>query len=778
PISKCSRPLSATRTAAATLRAPSSAAGDADSMQLRVSIGAARRARGVSPRPQRVGTAPDRMRCCVQLGPDCAASSASVHMDTIGDQSWTGRAVTSATKALFTQDAGPALLSRPGPMALAVPASCAGDCRATPSSCTRATWAGVKGPLAGLPPGCRHRHVQPPRPRAQLSRGAPRPPLPCPWRGNLRHPCGLDGLILAEAGLSSAWAGLIASPASLPSTACPLWDRAPLGCASAAMTIRDTVRCCGPCLHRDSFLEAWRSAVCAARPWTVGAAVPLGVRSVWSEAAGDAPRRLKLEARVLSGDGTEDVGEEEARADVSAKRRRQSAGESDEGGGEAGGSGVSGVSERFIGLHYREPEGRDRRPSGRLCPAGPASGRRAAGGWAPGRCWPPPRPRQKSAAGKLAPAGRSAKRAAQLLRAQLLASLFFIQEAFLRLPRPTVSDEQRVIGGLSELPRCGQPLQLLARAAASLRRLLSSPELLPAAAAEPVGEEEQQAGRHLEAAADAVHQLPEPEIEPMASGFISRELGILKRCLKAELMNLDTIGYSYGFSSYFIMMRVNCTAAMVPTTLMQKNSTRSGSLVQPARQGVMKLRPPSTRVVGVLGTAGRVVAGPGGRMRNFIVAMGRIASCPFFDNYQLSVLLKLSRPNHVHLVAAEQKQQTGNAVAEIVLTTAWYRLMLLIMMPGPKAPARLTPEMVAVVTDSPKQLTLPCRARPAMLSCYQMASTLPEVRGAAAIPAAATGGRLVAAAWRGRLRRLAQQPLDVQHGSSKRVFTSTMQPAG
>uniref|UniRef100_A0A1I8IWC1 hydroxymethylbilane synthase n=1 Tax=Macrostomum lignano TaxID=282301 RepID=A0A1I8IWC1_9PLAT len=703
-----------------------------------------------------------------QLGPDCGRQFRIVHMDTIGDQILDRALSHIGDKGLFTQELDAALLS--GQVQLVVhslkdlPTQCP-DGLAVPCILRRELPRDAlvlhRAPRGGRRQGpgrpaarLRHRHVQPP-PLGAAQPGAPGPPLPVRARGNLgtrwrklnAQECGLDGLILAEAGLvRMGWTDRIA---------CSLQHCLPaVGQGALAVQCRnddqDTVRLLRPLLHRDSFLEAVaeRSLL---RALDGGCSVPLGVRSVWSEAAGDAPRRLKLEARVLSVDGTEvfefeadealteDVGEEEA-GPTSAKRRRQSAGEATKAEAEAEAAESPESPERFIGLHYPEPDGRDRRHLAACV----RLGRRVADGLlalGAGPVLAAAKAAAKSAAGKLAPPA------------------------------------------LSELPRCGQPLQLLARAAASLRRLLSSPELLPgdlvflhwvAAAAEPVGEEEQQAGRHLEAAADAVHQLPEPaqmvfvrdrvdsphrqaevfvkdrEIEPMASGFISRELGILKRCLKAELMNLDTIGYSYGFSSYFIMMRVNCTAAMVPTTLMQKNST----------------------------------------------------SCPSCSKLCGPTMSTLSQRN---------RNSTGNAVAEIVLTTAWYRLMcvtdmgntfdtrLLIMMARAEAPARLTPEMVAGggMMKAPNSNIVPrysvrntvllysslmnCsssdKPRPAMLVMLPMASTLPEVVGAAAIPAAATGGGASSRPLARSSSPALRSPLTSSMASSG-VFTSTMQPAG
>ncbi|PAA64949.1 hypothetical protein BOX15_Mlig008052g1 [Macrostomum lignano] len=360
-----------------------------------------------------------------QLGPDCGRQFRIVHMDTIGDQILDRALSHIGDKGLFTQELDAALLS--GQVQLVVhslkdlPTQCP-DGLAVPCILRRElprdalvlhprhVEAGVKD-LAGLPPGSVI-GTSSLRRSAQLSRAHPglrfqsvRGNLGTRWRKLNAQECGLDGLILAEAGLvRMGWTDRIA---------CSLQHCLPaVGQGALAVQCRnddqDTVRLLRPLLHRDSFLEAVaeRSLL---RALDGGCSVPLGVRSVWSEAAGDAPRRLKLEARVLSVDGTEvfefeadealteDVGEEEA-GPTSAKRRRQSAGEAAE--AEAAESPES--PERFIGLHYPEPDGRDRRHLAACV----RLGRRVADGLlalGAGPVLAAAKAAAKSAAGKLAP---------------------------------------------------------------------------------------------------------------------------------------------------------------------------------------------------------------------------------------------------------------------------------------------------------------------------------------------------------------------------------------
>uniref|UniRef100_A0A1I8FAC1 hydroxymethylbilane synthase n=1 Tax=Macrostomum lignano TaxID=282301 RepID=A0A1I8FAC1_9PLAT len=356
-----------------------------------VSIGAARRLGGLARRSElALRQTHEVLR---QLGPDCGRQFRIVHMDTIGDQILDRALSHIGDKGLFTQELDAALLSgqvqlvvhslkdlpTPVPDGLAVPCILR---RELPRDALvlhpRHVEAGVKD-LAGLPPGS-------PPPLAQLSRAHPglrfqsvRGNLGTRWRKLNAQECGLDGLILAEAGLvRMGWTDRIA---------CSLQHCLPaVGQGALAVQCRDddqdTVRLLRPLLHRDSFLEVrgrslmglcavfsgagqcqfvrlvsarlvsaslcrlvsasllvWRERSLSARPgrWVL---VPLGVRSVCVGGAGERRRPrlvISCEAHGVAGVAVRDAsivevfdeapgrlsdalartfGEEEAGADV------------------------------------------------------------------------------------------------------------------------------------------------------------------------------------------------------------------------------------------------------------------------------------------------------------------------------------------------------------------------------------------------------------------------------------------------------------------------------
>uniref|UniRef100_A0A1I8F5N2 Porphobil_deam domain-containing protein n=1 Tax=Macrostomum lignano TaxID=282301 RepID=A0A1I8F5N2_9PLAT len=495
-----------------------------------------------------------------QLGRTAAASSASSTWTPSGTRSWTGRCRTSATKGLFTQELDARPAQRPRCKLVVhslkdLPTQCPdgsgralhpapGAAARRPSSCTRATWR----PASRTWPACR------PAPSSARPASAARAAQPgAPGPSASKSSAGWNGLILAEAGLvRMGWTDRMRlQPAA---TACPsLWDtRRPRLWCSAAIDDQDTVRLLRPCCTGTSFLAGGGGAQSAARPGRWGARCRSkfalsGRRRPVTRRAGSSWR-----ARVLSVDGTEvTLAEEEAGA---AKRRRrrdvESAARRTKGGGGGGGTESPESPERFIGLHYPEPDGR------------------TAAIWPPVSGWAAEWPTAAGAGRR--PVLAAAKAAAKSAAGKLA-----------RLCR------RRTRSPAAEGPAGLPPLQLLRPCRRQPPPPSDSPELLPgdlvflhwvAAAAEPVGEEEQQAGRHLEAAADACTSCRKPALHVAALG-----------CADAR---------------------------------------RRPGLVRAEAVRVARLR--------------------------------------------LSVLLKVVRPNHVHL-SQRNRNSTGNAVAEIVLTTAWYR---------------------------------------------------------------------------------------------------------
>lgn len=374
-----------------------------------------------------------------RLGPDCGCQFRIVHMDTIGDQILDRALSVIGDKGLFTRELDASLLS--GQVSLVVhslkdlPTDCpeglAVPCilrRELPQDALvlspRHVAAGIRD-LASLPAGSvigtssLRRIAQLTRAHPSLRFQSVRGNLGTRWR-KLNDPAsGLDGLILAEAGLERmGWSDRLTC--SLAADHC----LPAVGQGALAVQCREddleTARLLRPLLHRDSFMEAVaeRSLL---RAMEGGCSVPLGVRSIWRDspagASGPAHRLLKLVARVLSIDGAQQIGfeaeepltedaEEEKNSPVAKRRRDAPANGNDaDGHDSANGDSRSAAAppERWVGLLYPEADARDRRHLAACVRLGRrvADGLLAAGA---GPVLEAAKAAARAAAGKLAPA--------------------------------------------------------------------------------------------------------------------------------------------------------------------------------------------------------------------------------------------------------------------------------------------------------------------------------------------------------------------------------------